>query len=286
MIEQYYDAISEFCSDNPGLQIYMAGSISHPGISDLDFLTLDEQPVISDNIKRFLMGGNVIVYPREFFQRINEIEKFDLQLLQGDEIQALPAIDAFDEVEILEWLPERICLLESLDLVTHDTSDERRRTLLYLKSVDRSISNVEKYTNYSISRPSIDDVRLNHEMLNLNETVRLFIFAANEAWSCFEREFRGLVGDICGTVNISSHYTFNDRFKCLMLYLKLLSSVSCELTEKLNERVSLDGSIEYVEPAFLDFVVRRWHLLNDVFLWHRTRGHVSGMIKYGWFLLS
>ena len=82
-IEEYHKAIEDFCNLNKDLNIYLAGEISDPGISDLDFLVLDEQPVLSGRVKRFLCGGNVIVYPREYFEYINYIEQFNLKRIQG-----------------------------------------------------------------------------------------------------------------------------------------------------------------------------------------------------------
>ena len=52
--EDYQAAIRKFCEDNPGLTIYLAGEISHPGISDLDFVVVDKFPVISPEIEKFL----------------------------------------------------------------------------------------------------------------------------------------------------------------------------------------------------------------------------------------
>ena len=50
----YHHAISRFCADNSDLTIFLAGEISHPGISDLDFVVLDEEPVISKSVEPFL----------------------------------------------------------------------------------------------------------------------------------------------------------------------------------------------------------------------------------------
>ena len=58
--EDYQEAIREFCKDNPNLTIYLAGEISHPGISDLDFVVVDEFPVISPKVEKFLMGGKTL----------------------------------------------------------------------------------------------------------------------------------------------------------------------------------------------------------------------------------
>ena len=81
--EDYQDAIRKFCSDNPELTIYLAGEISHPGISDLDFVVVDGFPVVSPEVEEFLMGGSVIVMPRSCMPRIGTIENFKLQLVQG-----------------------------------------------------------------------------------------------------------------------------------------------------------------------------------------------------------
>ena len=62
-MQHYEDVIKEFCKDNPGLDIYLAGEVSHPGISDLDFLVLDEKPKISERVKKYLKGGKLRFSP-------------------------------------------------------------------------------------------------------------------------------------------------------------------------------------------------------------------------------
>ena len=180
--EDYQNAIRKFCSDNPELTIYLAGEISHPGISDLDFVVVDGFPVVSPEVEEFLMGGSVIVMPRSCMPRIGTIENFKLQLIQGERTDFEKSdSEYFKFVEVLEWLPERILLLESLN----DASISPHQMLLYLKSADRSIKNVESLTGKEFLRVSTNSLRSNFKVINLQQVLKDYIKCCNDAWEEF-----------------------------------------------------------------------------------------------------
>ena len=82
-LKDYNKAIERFCKDNSNSTIYLVGEVSHPGISDLDFLIVDDKPVIRNEVKPFLMGGNVLIVPRFALKEIQTIENFNLRLING-----------------------------------------------------------------------------------------------------------------------------------------------------------------------------------------------------------
>ena len=280
--EEYDKAILEFCRDNPNLQIYQVGEISHPGISDLDFIVLDHGPRVSENIKHFLQGGNIIIMPSHFFSKIDYIEKFNLRLVQGIDLP-VESVDSkyFDLIEILEWLPERILLIESL-LSNWSVSD--RMALLYLKSLDRSIKKVEKMTLSHFSRHSIHDVRARYKNIDLKKIAYEYHNASENAWYTFSSSMRELSGILSGSVNISSHYKFKNRFHKLMIYFDMLSKIDGDISKSLCERVQFESSDYYIDDNFKKFAINRWNILNNIFMWFKENNIDSGMIKYGWFL--
>ena len=280
--EDYQNAIRKFCSDNPELTIYLAGEISHPGISDLDFVVIDDFPVVSPEVENFLMGGNVIVMPRACMSRIGMIENFNLKLIQGQRTDFEKSnSEYFKFVEVLEWLPERILLLESLD--TKSLSPQQ--ILLYLKSADRSIKNVEKLTGKQFDRVSTDNLRDNFKVINLQQVLKDYIKSCESAWEEFASFCKVCEPSIVGSANISRYYQFDhERFPLLLSYLNYLSSEEGDLPSKLRERMSVDKSKCKFDQDFLQFIRKRFSLIGEVYDFHISKGSKSGMIKYGWFL--
>jgi len=280
--KDYEDAKDKFCRDNPDLTIFLAGEVSHPGISDLDFVVVDDTPLISEDVKEFLMGGNVIVMPRKVMPQIRLIENFNLHFLQGENIKISENTEQyFDLVEVIEWLPERILLLESLD--TKSISSEQ--LLLYLKSADRSIKNVEKLTGLQFSRISTDDLRTNYKNLDLDHETKNYVAACTLAWEAFSKMCAVCVPDIRGKASISKYYCFDHtRFPLLLSYLNVLASSDSDLSTALKERLEITQFECKFDSKFLQFIKRRFSLIADVYEFHVSKGNKRGMIKYGWLL--
>ena len=184
----YEKAKKDFCKDNPDLQIYQVGEVSHPGISDLDFIVLDREPVVRDSVEEMLCDGNIIIMPSFCIDKINLIEDFNITLLQGDQI-ALREYDSknFRYIEILEWLPERILLLESVQ--KNMNCVPVRKKLLYLKSINRSIEKVESLAGVLYPRISQDELRHESSSDQIDKAVDHFLFTGLLAWNEFSRSF-------------------------------------------------------------------------------------------------
>ena len=280
--EDYQNAIRKFCSDNPELTIYLAGEISHPGISDLDFVVVDGFPVVSPEVEEFLMGGNVIVMPRSCMPRIKTIENFKLQLVQGERTDFEKSdSEYFKFVEVLEWLPERILLLESLN----GASISPHQMLLYLKSADRSIKNVELLTGKEFLRVSTNSLRNNFKVINLQQVLKDYIKCCNDAWKEFSSFCKFFEADVKGAADITSYYSFDhERFPELLSYLNVLSCEPGDLARRLRERVKVGHSKCKIDQGFLEFAQRRFSLISKVYDFHVSKGSKTGMIKYGWLL--
>jgi hypothetical protein len=280
--EDYQKAIRKFCDDNPELTIYLAGEVSHPGISDLDFVVVERTPIVSPEVEEFLMGGNIIVMPRSCMSRIPMIENFNLNLVQGERTDfEKNNNDHFSIVEIIEWLPERILLLESLDIESYTPQE----ILLYLKSADRSIKNVEKLTGKEFDRVSTDKLRSNYKVINLQQVLKGYIKACESAWKEFSSFCSVCEPSIVGNAKISSYYQFDHkRFPLLLSYLNFLSTGEGSLPQKLRERMAVENFECKFDQDFLQFIRKRFSLIGEVYDFHVAKGSKSGMIKYGWFL--
>jgi hypothetical protein len=280
--KDYEDAKDKFCRDNPDLTIFLAGEVSHPGISDLDFVVVDDIPYISPDTEEFLMGGNVIVMPRKVMPQIRLIENFSLHFLQGENIEISENNEQyFDLVEVIEWLPERILLLESLDI----KSIAPQQLLLYLKSADRSIKNVEKLTGYEFSRISTEDLRANYKNIDLDQVAKNYMSACILAWEAFSETCVVCIPNISGKASISDYYSFDHvRFPLLLSYLNVLASAGSDLSIVLKERLEINRFECKFDSKFLQFIKKRFSLIDDVYEFHVSKGSKRGMIKYGWLL--
>ena len=137
--EDYDNAINKFCIDNPESTIYLAGEISHPGISDLDFLIVENEPIVDSSVQPFLMGGNVLIMPENNIENVKLLENVNLRKIQGLDYHLKDPPIQHDIVELLEWLPERIlkCKWSSAYGMRKD------EVLLLHKSINRSIEKVK-----------------------------------------------------------------------------------------------------------------------------------------------
>ena len=304
-MNHYEDVIEEFCKDNRDLDIYLAGEVSHPGISDLDFLVLDEKPKISERVKEHLKGGNVIIFPSHLFHKIDYIEQFNLKLLQGQiREREKPPEKEFKTVEIIEWSPERLLYSNSKKI-----NDDNIH--LAIKSVRRSVDNtleyiLEHHKGFATKGQndsfllSIDDIRkISLEGVSKQLGVHHFLLS-NLLWTfeCyFERYFSPET--LTGVVSITDYYDFcvlqpgcsssalHGNIRFLLNYWKyLIENVPCELSTELSTRCDFRDDIHptIIDKDFEAFIVERWKLLNEVFVWFKDKGFKKGMIKYGWFV--
>ena len=278
----YHHAISRFCADNSDLTIFLAGEISHPGISDLDFVVLDEEPVISKSVEPFLAGGNVLLMPSKLMKHMGSLENFELKQLQGKPYQTPPPPVEFSIVEILEWLPERI--LKCADYAKAPMPIQH--AYLLQKSIGRSISNVEKLLGKKYDYMTADEFRSSRNMSPKN-VISECANVGSIAWSDFEvflRDNEILKGHAYGSVRINEYYSFNDKFNSLMLYFNILGESGTSLGEKLKSKTSINVLEENVSEHFRSFILDRWNILDEVYTWFIKNKFSKGMIKYGWLL--
>ena len=278
----YNAAIKSFCNANSDTTIFLAGEVSHPGISDLDFVVVDKVPAIPDSVVPFLAGGNVIIMPKFAMTNILNLEKFNLKYCQGSSFQFKEANNFFKVVEILEWLPERI--LKCQQYLKSNAS--RQDTLLLHKSVNRSIRNVSELTNKNYNIVTTEEARNSSELTKYSILAKSIV-AANYAWADFEKYVRQanlLSGHASGSLNISDYYSFQNNFNMLLLYFQHLQSTNFRLSQKLSEKLKIDCVKCYIDPDFEKYIIERWQCLDEIYTWFLDNNIKKGMIKYGWFL--
>ena len=282
-LEDYDKAISLFCEENQHAKaIYIAGTVRDPGISDLDFLVVGDEPKISSHVKEFLCGGNVLVMPPDTLETVNYLEKLPLRKLYGPEITIQEnQYKEYDAVEIIEWLPERILLLESL--VSPKECDVRK-LLQVLKSVDRSISNVEKYLQIDIQRVDTHYILKNYMDIDIEQASLNLLESAREAWEIFESNVCLFTGEVLGKIELSTHYHLENRFPLLIQYLSYISSIENNFTSKLREFLNITGQAYCTSNQLRKLTQRRMCLLDRIYTWFVDHHLNTGMVKYGWVL--
>jgi hypothetical protein len=283
-IRDYNSAIRKFCHDNEDTTIYLVGEISHPGISDLDFLVVDNKPIISNDVKPYLMGGNVLIVPKFCLSKIKLLENFNLKLLQGEKVEFIEPPKVFTYVEVIEWLPERI--LKCMHMLKSENKNSQDVLLLH-KSINRSVNKVEVILNKKYKKIEVEFLRKNTEDINNQLVLESSIDVGMTAWNDFSIYLENeklITGDIKGSVFLNDYYKFSDKFKILMLYFYSLSFNNLQISNKLKEHINLNSSNAAVDKNFKDFILERWVLLNEIYEWFLEKEYKQGIVKYGWFL--
>ena len=279
--KDYQNAIEKFCEDNKDSTIYLAGEISHPGISDLDFLIVENSPKIDKTVEPFLMGGNVLIMPEFAIEKINILESMNLKLLQGKKHDLVPAPKQLSTIEIIEWLPERILKCKSFKKTAASRSD----VLMLHKSINRSIKKVQDLLAKKYDIIEADVARSSISLKN-TKILDVSIDQGLKAWKefCEFLSQTSIRGQATGSVEICDYYAFRNTFNHLMLYFDHLSRIDCSLSSVLRKRMSIYSKDLFLDEELSDFINARWQLMDSIYLWFKEKGLSRGMIKYGWLL--
>ena len=284
-LKDYNKAIKKFCEDNADSTIYMAGEISHPGISDLDFLIVDDEPVVDEFVKPFLMGGNIIVVPEFAMKSLQTLENFNVKHLQGKKYSfEKNKVQNTEEkiISIIEWLPERILKCKSID----PTRVSKNEILLLHKSINRSIESVSSIVGKKYNVISTDSARSDTSIAG-KILLEQSIISGDRAWSDFTSflsEKNLLTGHALGAVEICDHYQFRNTFDHLILYLHYMSNIDCSLSKCLSNRLKVSVENNDIDAALFSIMEKRWKILSRTYDWFLEKELKVGMIKYGWLL--
>ena len=133
------------------------GTVTAPGVSDLDFIVVvNDNAIIPKKIidtaknkgklREFVKDGTILTLPETLFKEIRKIDKFgNFNFLLGQEIQTKEPDEYYktglDLVCLIDWLPERLMRINSL---LYSKSIDVVYALCLLHSVKYSIKNMEK----------------------------------------------------------------------------------------------------------------------------------------------
>ena len=151
--------ISYYSNTRDVISIYEYGSVSSPGVSDLDIILVLKDKVhsresdiefsnISSDVNSLVVDGTVMKMPERVFSKINYFDQFNLAKLSGKEI-ALEGITESDKfslevISVIDWLPERILRLTRM---LNNEVINISNILCILHSFSYSIEKINKLTN-------------------------------------------------------------------------------------------------------------------------------------------
>jgi hypothetical protein len=132
--QKYYEnarneIIQYYSKDENITSIYEYGSVSAPGVSDLDIILVLKNKLnvpehffdfstISDQVHGLVADGNVMKMSEDIFSRINYLDRLYVKKLFGKELLLkLPNKndqETLELISVVDWLPERILRLTSV----------------------------------------------------------------------------------------------------------------------------------------------------------------------------
>jgi hypothetical protein len=237
--EEYYQKarkeIIQYYSENIDiLSIYEYGSVSSPGVSDLDIILVLKDKVkteekffdfsnVSMEVHNLVADGNVMKMSRENFININFLDnKINVKKLYGKDLLLKSPNksdqEIIDLISVIDWLPERI-----LRLTRTVTSKNINITMVLcvLHSFSYSIKKIDDLTGIDIKSSKSQSTLKKIRLLRNN-------------WHSIDNPQEILID--CIQESISLGYSYLDIFEN---YLKNINSY-CKSNIILNEDINLE----------------------------------------------
>jgi len=279
----YTEARSEFndlVSKNQGVQsAYEAGSVSTPGLSDLDFiLILHDKWDVSDtqlyyatlnkmspNLRAAIGPGNILLIPKSLESEMLMIDDFNLKSISTPKlnIKLNTYKDKYSEIcRILDWLPERVNTLGSFLSHRYYTLDENCKYFQLhglLKSLLLSIKKVSLIVECERSR-------------NIYYQNNKRIIALRNTWfNLKEKEREEKIQDTTNAV-------FSDA-------LEVLDIFCCFMVKKIDGSINFQPSIGCQTKKFRAFNLcqsAQWSLFSK----HNFRYEFHNIVFLNYYLQS
>jgi len=243
--QQYYsDArskIIEFYAKNKDIiSIYEYGSVSSPGVSDLDIILVLRDKIeskeddlnfsnIDSEVHSLVVDGTVIKMSEKIFNKICHFDKLNLKKLYGKDL----SIDILSEedqsilelISVVDWLPERILRLTK---ILNNEVINIANVLCILHSFSYSIIKINNITDY----PSKSDGTLS------------VIKSLRNDWHNLANPEKILVTCIKNSITLG--YTY------LLMFMKFLESQ--DIYQNINTTYPDDLTLELFENHYIKFV--------------------------------
>ena len=150
------ELISHYSDNKDVVAIYEYGSVSAPGVSDLDLIFVLKNQVntdaklfdlthLSESVRALVEDGTVIKMPEEVFKYILYFDNLNLKILTGRKIDIINPNEQDDTfiklASIVDWVPERIL---KMTRILYSTKINITNALCVLHSFSYSLHYLEK----------------------------------------------------------------------------------------------------------------------------------------------
>lgn len=303
--------------------VYGAGTLAHPGISDLDFILvlknkltqpLDIETRLTRDLRQVIGHGSILKINNANASKLKIIDDFPLQHLQGQPVKFQEyQSPQFELCRILDWLPERLVHLVQL---AANRSYDATRALQVAKSITISLKKLDRLTNTTNHRSYIKSV----------ERVRSQWFKNTSRGQTLDRLLSSSLATCLTVLNQVDDYVRERHFVNLpSAFYPARFSIPNGPAWHFAKRASLKGKTVYIpytlalfllaqaqsspqfmarqvraafsplprlrtshylEPALLHTINQRMAYLEKVAQFFRRHHLTQGFLKYGWFLYA
>jgi len=165
-----------FRDDSTILSIYEYGSVSSPGVSDIDLMFVLKDLHInnedslnlldaSDSAQRLVADGNVIKMPQQTMEKLLYVDELFPSRLMGKEIEiqkpSLEEKNFIKYVALIDWLPERVLKISK---IYNSESININNALCTLHSFCYSLRTLNK--EFYVNEESLDVINKTAELRN------------------------------------------------------------------------------------------------------------------------
>lgn len=298
------------------LAIYNAGTIKHPGISDLDFVLVlkDElhapfeiEGQLSDRLREVISGGSILKVPEHLAADIRLIDDFPLYYLAGKQFRFRRYANSWFEIcRVYDWLPERLSTLVKL---SNESEMDVRRVLGVLKSLTISLEKVSGLLGKPVEEQfcrAVRDIRegwlAQPKMQELPQLLQEGTQAACGALMSMDEwvqnnRFLGQVAGQLGVFAIADgpRFAFGERAAVVDRQAIVPVTVATFLAAQAacggfmggqigrSFQVKPEGTLQLV-PQLQATIEKRMDYLETLTAYFREYQLRRGLLKYGWFL--
>jgi len=240
--EEYYQKarkeIIQYYSENIDiLSIYEYGSVSSPGVSDLDIILVLNDKIktqetnfdfskISKKAHNLVADGNVMKMSKENFINLNFLDnKINVKKLYGKDLLLKHTVEEdkeiLDLISVIDWLPERILRLTS-------AISSKNINITMVLCVLHSFS-------YSIKR--IDDLTCNDLKSSKSQSILEKIKMLRNNWYSIDNPSNKLIDCIKESITLGYSYLviFEDYLKNTKKYCKSNKTLDKEINLELYD---------------------------------------------------
>ncbi len=314
------ELIGHFRKNSDVLALYEYGSVSAPGISDLDLILVTREKLknkfiypAGPNIDR-VAKGTLMVMPKNLFADIKIFDAVRLKKVFGERIKIKEltkvALKLRLVASVIDWLPERLIRVTSM---LHRNPLDIQYALRYLRSFAYSVENARKLINfhgYPEFMSNLREMRKNWQPQRKKELLALIkraVYLGYEALSAFTEKYAKAWPGAAGELTLFSGQKIiftNQREKIdpdwamaqstpaltkvfvsakLLPHFLLYSRQSGTLAAEMKNKLAARGRGIIKNAAYELFLKKKFGLATKCAEFLRQNGFKSGLYRFGFY---